>query len=816
MLLADIAKVLGLGLSHELGLRPVSELLYDTRRLQHPDEALYAALKGNRDGHAYIEEAYHAGVRIFLVNEQAVLPHLPDAIWLKVSDPLRALQQVAKAYRQLLKQPLVGITGSNGKTVVKEWLYHLLQSEMKVERSPRSYNSQLGVALSLWQLSPLGDLALIEAGISTKYEMRYLKEIIDPQFGIFTGIGAAHDEGFENRTEKILEKLTLFENCQAFVYPADHELLHKTIADWSKDHPGVKAISWSVHQTDADLYFPVEIEGNHCKIIFENQSLVIPFNDQASIENACSCLAFLSMINCWPLNLNALMANLPVIEMRLQVLKAINQCELINDSYSNDLNSLAVALNFINKRSNPQQQILVLSRVSEAEHQPDKLQEMAALCRQNSPEHLILVGENWPAILPDFGAVNLCIVPNIKAVWPYLLGLKFQGQTILLKGSRKMGFEWLAGKLQEQVHETMLEIDLSALEQNYKQIKQLVGPNVKVMAMVKAGAYGAGANALAQSLQSAGCDYLAVAYTDEGALIRQQGISLPIMVMNARNEHFTKVFDYGLEPVIYDFHILEQLINNLNSSGVTQIGIHLEFDTGMNRLGFDAAEVEMLAQKLKFESRIKVCSVFSHLAGADDAEHDGFTLLQIANFEKICDHLKSLQIDIPLRHLLNSPGILRFPQASFEMVRAGLLLYGINPTNMRGNWMPVATFSTSITQIRLLKSGDSVGYGRKGLMTKEGKIAVIPVGYADGFHRILSNGRGHVWLNGKVAPIIGNICMDMTMIDVSEIDCKIGDRVELFGRNKSIEILATEANTIPYEILSSISQRVRRVYWKEG
>lgn len=794
--------------------RVIRHLTYDSRRITEPEHTLFFALSGQRDGHDFLDEAYNAGVRAFVVQEGHPLPDLAGADWIRVPSPLEALQAIASFHREKLKYPLCGITGSNGKTVVKEWLFHLLLDKKNTARSPKSYNSQIGLPLSVWQLAPHKDLGLIEAGISESGEMAVLEKILKPEYGIFTSIGAAHDAGFGSRGEKIREKLRLFESVEWLVYPSDHADLDEEVNGWATGK-NVRLIPWS-KSGGRGLAFRVAERENGATISYDAHTFPIPFGDAASIENACTCLAFLVALEVPLEGLQEAFASLPSIDMRLQLKTGLFNSQLINDAYSADLSSLEIALQFLHKQTGKTRNTVILSSLTEPGMANEGLwSALRVLFRAYGVDQLLAVGRDYFQHRPDLG-VPTRYFESTASLLHQLDPKEFKEEFVLIKGQRNFAFEQVVKHLEAKVHETVLEINLNALENNFRYYREKAGPGVKVMAMVKAQGYGSGSLEIAHQLQLSGADYLAVAYTDEGIDLRRRGISLPIMVMNAQRDSLAECIEFQLEPAVYDFDLLSFLQNTLNETGHTSASIHLEFDTGMHRLGFESSDISQLLTTLHADSRLNVASVFSHLAAADEARHDDYTLQQVKTFLDIKAGMLEGLDQPPLFHILNTAGIERFPQHAFDMVRPGIGLYGIQATEDPNSRLePVASLKARISQIRELETGETVGYSRKGVLDRKSRVAVISVGYADGFRRNLSNGIGWVWINGFQAPVLGNVCMDMTMVDVSDIPCKEGDTVEVFGKNLPIETLARQAGTIPYEIITGISSRVNRVYWRE-
>ncbi|MBI1221092.1 MAG: bifunctional UDP-N-acetylmuramoyl-tripeptide:D-alanyl-D-alanine ligase/alanine racemase [Bacteroidetes bacterium] len=792
--------------------RELKHLSFDSRRIVDPEHTLFFALDGERDGHEFVDEVYQSGVRVFIVKKGHRLPLLPEAWIIPTSNPLLALQKIAGSYRQTLKYPLVGITGSNGKTVVKEWLNHLLTAKMKIGRSPKSYNSQLGLPLSIWQLEPEAALGLIEAGISRSGEMDKLEDVLKPEFGILTGIGSAHDEGFPSRLDKTLEKLSLFRHAKWLVYPYEQEIIREALPLWKEGRP-IRKISWGTHSA-ADLVFSLEEGKQESTIRWENNTFHVPFNDKASLENACTCLAFLIAWGQDPVAYQEQFSGLPGIDMRLQLLQGQFQSRLINDAYSADLSSLEIALQFMKKQAGQMKKTLILSSL-QAENGPDpQWGSLRALLEAYQINRLILIGKDFFELRPDLGLPAICF-ESTEQFLQQIDPQHFRDEMVLIKGRRDHHFERIVKLLEAQVHETQLEIDLNALESNYRVFRNKVTPDVRVMAMVKAQGYGSGSLEIARVLQNAGAEYLAVAYTDEGIHLRRNGVALPIMVMNAQRDSLAECIDYELEPVVYTFSFLEYLKKTLDQTGLTEAKIHLEFDTGMHRLGFQEVDALELMRAVRSDGRLAVASVFSHLAASDEGQHDGYTQMQFERFQRIRLLIQGENFH-PLFHILNTAGILRFPEMALDMIRPGIGLYGIDAGDgLAAELIPVATLKARLSQLRMLKKGETVGYGRKGVLKEDTLVGVVSIGYADGFRRCLSNGAGKVWIKGHLAPVIGNVCMDMTMVNLNGIDCQAGDPVEIFGRNLPIETLARMADTIPYEIITGISNRVNRLYFRE-
>jgi len=820
--LAEIAEICGGKLIHPINCsQQIQHIVIDSRKIISEQLALFVALKGKRNSGIFsVEEAYQLGIRYFLINEEEM--HLlqfdafPDAGFLLCKNTLDSLQVLAKYHREQFKIPVIGITGSNGKTIVKEWLFHLLHKQLKIVRSPKSYNSQIGVPLSVLHLHKTDELGIFEAGISEANEMHFLEKIIQPEIGIFTYLGDAHQAGFKSKKEKIAEKFRLFEKCKFVVACIDQEELLAYIENETKH---LNFITWSKTQKDASLQFDISIQNNSTSIS-ENklkQAIYIPYTDEASINNACTCFAtLLAFSKTYNWNLHDCIPRfneLPALDMRLQLIEGSRQCLLINDSYSADIDSFKIALDFLTQHKGALQSICIVSDFIDSGKSVSNLnQEISSLIAQKQIDLFIGVGETIGSHKKLFPK-NALFFEDTPQLSAYLKEHLFQQSIILLKGARRFEFEKINQLLAKQIHQTTFEINLNALVHNLNCYRNLLPPNIKTMGMVKAFSYGTGSFEIARTLALNKIDYLTVAYADEAVVLRNAGIKTPIMVMNIEPSSFDTIFNYNLEPEIYQFELLKELI--LFAKG-EEFGIHLEIDTGMKRLGFDANQIASLIALLKENLNIRIKSVFTHLAASDETEHDEFTQRQISQFEKLANQISDA-FDYPiLKHCLNSSGITKFPNAHFDMVRLGIGLYGIDPSaQIQNNLQVIGNLKTIISQIRTLEAGESVGYGRKGKVNKPTKIAIVAIGYADGLNRLLSNGNGYMSIHGKKASIIGNICMDMTMLDITEIECKVGDEVIVFGNSPSIQEIAKQVNSIPYEVLTGISQRVKRVYFFE-
>ncbi len=810
--------------------RVIDWLLTDSRSLSFPEATLFFALATKRnDGARYIPELYLRGVRNFVLSEEALCQMeqegafggiQPDANYLVVSHPLKALQKLAERHRSRFQIPVIGITGSNGKTVVKEWLNQLLGSDRQTVRSPRSYNSQIGVPLSVWRMDEQAELAIFEAGISEPGEMKELESIIKPTIGILTNIGGAHQENFFSLQDKCMEKLTLFKDCDVVIYNGDDEFISDCV---SRSLLSAREIAWSRKDMERPLFISKVEKGEDCtrinyRYLDMDNSYTLPFIDDASIENSLHCLAACLYLMLPAERIAERMAHLEPVGMRLEVKEGKNGCLLINDSYNSDLVSLDIALDFLYRRSlsNNLKRTLILSDILESgQNAPMLYREVEELLESRHVERIIGVGKELCEHADRFG-IEKAFFPDTEALLLALQkgALRLENEIVLIKGARRFGFETLAEVLEKKVHETILEVNLGAMVENLNHYRSMLRPGVKMTCMVKASAYGAGSYEIAKTLQEHRVDYLAVAVADEGSELRKAGITTNILIMNPEMTAFKTMFDYHLEPEVYSFHLLDALVREAEKQGITNYPIHIKIDTGMHRLGFLPDEIPALVERLKAQDAVIVRSVFSHLVGSDSAQFDDFTRRQISVFESASGQLQAAFSHKILRHICNSAGIERFPEAQFDMVRLGIGLYGINPTD-NAVMHNVSSLYTTILQIHDVPQADTVGYSRKGVLIRPSRIAALPIGYADGLNRHLGNGHAFCLVNGQRAPYVGNICMDVCMIDVTGIDCKEGDRVEIFGDHLPVTVLSDALDTIPYEVLTSISTRVKRVYYQD-
>ncbi|MFI5163805.1 MAG: bifunctional UDP-N-acetylmuramoyl-tripeptide:D-alanyl-D-alanine ligase/alanine racemase [Bacteroidia bacterium] len=827
----DIARILN-GTIHGNGNPDavIRHLLIDSRSLASAETSLFFALKGERhDGHKFLADSFQKRVRNFVVSELPQdISQYKDCNFILVKDTLSALQNLCANHRKKFNIPVLGITGSNGKTIVKEWLYQLMQEApdagagtgKSIVRSPKSYNSQVGVPLSVWLMSEENNLAIFEAGISKPDEMEKLEPIIAPTIGLITNIGQAHDENFLNSKQKIREKLKLFVHAGTLIFNRDNLELNDEIVGNSVMKK-LNLFTWS-KKAKANLQIgKVTKDGNETELqgIFNNEfiRIKIPFIDEASIENAIHCWAVMLFLGYPNKTIADRMPRLSPVAMRLELKEGINNCSVINDSYNSDLGSLAIALDFLNQQKQHPKKTLVLSDILQSgKNEIELYAEVANLVKEKGISRIIGIGEAISRQEKQFTGERSFFKATDEFLSAYN-GNLFNNETILLKGARAFQFEKISQLLQQKAHETVLEINFDSLVHNLNYYRSKLAPNTKMMAMVKAFSYGSGGFEIANVLQYHHVDYLAVAYADEGIELRKSGITLPIMVMNPEEPSYDAMLNHDLEPEIFSFRVLKLFDDAVKRSGKTEpFPIHVKLDTGMHRLGFEDKDVNELAVRIANSKFLQVRSVFSHLAGSDEEQHDEFTRLQIKKFGEMSEVIRS-RFNYPiLRHILNSAGIVRFPGAQFEMVRLGIGLYGIgaNETEQQ-HFKNVSTLKTTISQIKNISAKDSIGYSRKFVAQKDMRIATVPIGYADGLSRRLSNGKGKMTVKGVQAPIAGNVCMDMCMLDVTNISCAEGDEVIVFGEQYPIYLLAKDMDTIPYEVFTGISRRVKRVYFHE-
>ena len=817
----------------------ISWLLTDSRSLCFPEETLFFALRTQRnDGHRYIDDLYRRGVRQYVVEK--VPEHYeslyPDANFLRVPNTLAALQRLAERHRDEFlsgvnggaerKVPIVGITGSNGKTMVKEWLYQLLLPSQKIVRSPRSYNSQIGVPLSVWLLNEQTEVGIFEAGISQPGEMSALRDIIQPTIGVLTSLGAAHQENFRSMEEKCMEKLELMHDTEAMVYCSDNDIVSRCIR--RMQYKGEK-IAWSRYDEKVAFFIKeIATKESDTSITYvyqeEENSYTIPFIDEASIENAITCAAVALRLGLTPGQLADRMPLLEPVAMRLEVKEGQRGCVLINDSYNSDVNSLDIALDFMQRRCqqpmangrHPKCKTLILSDIYQSGTSAEALYaQVSELAVKRGVERFIGIGPELTAQADRIQVTEKAFFTDVRHFLSSDIFAGLHDEIILLKGARSFGFDQITEQLEQKVHETILEVNLNAMVENLNHFRSFLKPETKMVCMIKADGYGAGAVEIAKTLQEHRVDYLAVAVADEGVTLRKAGITANIMIMNPEMTAFKTMFDYDLEPEVYSFRLMDALIKAARKEGITGWPVHVKFDTGMHRLGFDPVnDIDELIERLKHQNAIIPRSVFSHFVGSDSDGFDDFSAKQFALFDEGSKKLQAAFGHKILRHMDNSAGIEHFPERQMDMCRLGIGLYGVDP---RDNHIlhTVSTLKTTILQLRHVPAGETVGYSRKGKIERDSVIAAIPIGYADGLNRHLGNRHCYCLVNGQKAEYVGNICMDVAMIDVTDIPCAEGDQVEIFGEHLPVTVLSDTLDTIPYEVLTGVSNRVKRIYFQD-
>lgn len=791
----------------------IQDFILDSRKAKHFHHHLYIALNGpHHDGHKFILELYQKGVRNFLINCDTInTKDFPDANFLMVDDTLKAFQSIAKNHRLKSVIPTIGITGSNGKTILKEWLNTCLQQRFKICKNPKSYNSQVGVCLSVLGLQKGDEIGLFEAGISQKGEMEKLQKIIQPTVGIFTNIGQAHSENFDSLEEKVKEKMKLFSETEKLIYCKDHPTIHRVaslinipiLITWSRKDPSAFLFVKSIKKTAEQSVLKITHE--HTEKVFS-----IPFCDEASIENCLHLICTLLIFNLDELEIQNRLMQLQPLAMRLELKEAKGNSLLINDAYSSDLDSLVIALDFLQQQSGNAKKIAILSDLDETGIPKNELfPKLSKLLISYEIEQMIGIGKHFKEFSNLFS--NSSCYTDAEEFIASIPNLNLEKSAILLKGARRFQFENIAKVLEHKNHETVLEVNLNALSENYHYFKSLLKKETKVMAMVKAFSYGNGTYEIAHHLEYHNADYLAVAYVDEGIALRKKGIRTRIMVLNPNSSQFTQLIEHCLEPEIYNLNQLNLLQYELKKRNLTNYPIHLKLDTGMWRLGFEKSEIKEVCTWLLKQKELCLASVFSHLSSSEKTEDKKFTQTQITTFSSICEEITSYIKTPFLKHILNSSGIRNYPEAQFDMVRLGIGLYGIGSDKLQN----CSALKSVISQIKEVPKGESIGYNRAYYADKNIRIGIIPIGYADGLSRGLSNGKGNVLIQGKKVALIGNVCMDMCMVDLSNVKAEEGDEVIIWNSQNHILEMANTLKTIPYEILTNISQRVKRVFLQE-
>jgi len=797
----------------------ISYIITDSRSVSYPEKSLFVAISGNNhNGHNYITSLYQQGVRCFLVEQNYVIDdQLKDANYIIADNTLSCFQNLVANKRSRYNCPVVGITGSNGKTIVKEWISQLIGNSKVIVRSPKSYNSQIGVPLSVWQLNKHTEVAVFEAGISQKGEMEKIAHVIAPTIGLITNIGAAHQENFTSRKDKLKEKLKLFEQSELIIYSTDVPFVDEGVR---KTYPDKKILRWGVKSDNELVVSKRSISSLKTELDLkwqgENFSVQLPFIDEVSYENAMNAIAVLLHLGYTSDYIKAAVQKLVPVAMRMELKEGINNCVLVNDSYNSDISSLGLSLDFLIQQSQNSNIVrtLILSDIYQSGIDEEVLcKQINELLKQKGISRLIGVGEMLKKHAASFD-LESSFYTSTTELLNSISQNSFKNGAILIKGSRNFEFEQVSEFLEKKHHQTRLEINLNALVDNLNYFRSKLNESTKVLAMVKAFSYGSGSFEIANVLQHQKIDYLGVAFADEGIELRKSGVSVPIIVMNPEAKSFPAMIEYQLEPEIYSFKVLKEFTTELKKDGLTQYPIHIKLDTGMNRLGFIYSELDELKTLLKSSEEVRVKSMFSHLVGSDEEQFDDFTLNQINTFDKATKELKDALGYSFIRHILNTSGILRFTDYQFDMVRVGIGMYGIGGVDQK-NLRCVTSFKSYISQIREVKAHETIGYGRKGNLAYDSDIAIVPVGYADGLNRKLGNGVGRLMINNQLATIVGNICMDMCMVDVTGLNAKEGDEVQIFGKDQPVEDIAKALVTIPYEVFTSISRRVKRIYYYE-
>lgn len=799
-------------------------VLIDSRKLIFPAQSIFFAIKGRlTDGHHFVDTLYQQGVRHFVLSDSVPVENYPNASFIISPNVIQVLQEYAHYHRAQFELPILAITGSNGKTILKEWLSQLLEQDYSLVKSPKSYNSQIGVPLSVLAINQQHNLAIFEAGISQVGEMQTLQNILKPTIGVFTNIGKAHASGFSSLEQKINEKLLLFKGATILIYSINHPLVHQKITE-TFAHSNTRLWSWGASVTaKIPIYTQTRTNKTLVQIHWEGKivRLSIPFTNAAAIENCLHSMATLLYLGIPIQELEQRIKRLRDIPMRLELKEGINHSQIIDDSYNNDLEGLKIALDFLqqkHKTSPDYSKTLILSDIPEFKNQ-EQYQAIAHLLQEHQIQKFIGIGPILSNVQAYFKAISETYFFETTNDFIAALGfnISFYQESILLKGARAFEFERIAQQLKKRIHGTILEINLEAVRNNLQIYKNQLLPSTKMMVMVKASAYGSGSQEIAQLLQYNHVDYLGVAYVDEGVALRKRGIQLPIMVMNSAAYEFEILCKHRLEPVVYSFSMLNDFLQFLNTKTPSSpYPIHLELDTGMHRLGFVANEIpELLSILAQQQELLDIKGIFSHLAASDDSQHESFSKQQIRTFQEIAQEIEQGLGVQSIKHVLNSAGITRFPEHQFDMVRLGIGLYGIDPNQQLSLLQNVLCLKTSIAQIKVLDSKETVGYSRKGTLQQPSRIAILSIGYADGFLRAFGNGKAQVKIQQQLAPTIGNICMDMCFVDISHIpEAKEGDEVIVFDKREMIQALATVLETIPYEILTNISDRVPRIFYE--
>lgn len=815
---SDIARITGGNLTGPEDLA-VAELLTDSRQVSFAEDTAFVAIRGvNRDGHQFIDSVFRKGIRVFIVEG---LPEnvdfYPDAAFIVADNTVRALQLLAAEKRHAFESTVIAVTGSTGKTIVKEWLADVLSRCSPVVRSPKSYNSQIGVPLSVWKLDNKFKYGIFEAGISKPGEMENLRKIIDPEIGIITNIGDAHNENFSGYEEKACEKLKLFLNASTIIYSRDHKVINEILLNDSK-FSRKNLIDWSFRDGNAKVFVKrqkLNDDQTQLEVYYGDTSVLfdISFTDRASIENAVTVATTCLAIGIDPQVIRKGLSGLVSVAMRMEIKSGINNCQLIEDYYNSDPGSLGMALEYIRSQNTKKTTLILSDFIQSGRDESDLYSEVAGLVRKAGINkfigigHVLMRNSSWFDDESSFFYSTDDFINNFKSK-------DFWNEVILLKGARVFELERIAKLLEQQAHITVLEINLDAISHNLNEFRRYLNPGTRIMAMVKAFAYGNGPAEIASLLEYQGISYLGVAYTDEGVELRKAGVNMPVMIMNPEVSSANTIIQNNLEPEIFSISSLEKFADSASKYGLYNYPVHLKIDTGMHRLGFLPDDAVKAASRIKELPCLRIVSVFSHLAVSENPEFDNFTRRQVELFRTTSEKIRSIVGYSFLRHILNTSGIVRFPEYQFDMVRPGIGIYGAG--NFTGLFLKqVSRFKTKISQVKKIPAGEPVGYGCADISHAERTIAILPVGYADGLNRRLGNRKGNLFIRGSRVPLIGNICMDMCMVDISGLEAAEGDEAEIFGNNITINEIAEQCDTIPYEILTSIPGRVKRVFYRE-
>ncbi len=815
---SDIAGIVGGKLTGKPDLF-VTELLTDSRQSNFSSGLAFFAIRGvNHDGHKFINQLYNRGIRVFIIE---ILPadinNYSGSAFILVANTIEALQDIAAFKRKQFAGAVIAVTGSAGKTIVKEWLADILALTMPVVRSPKSYNSQVGVPLSVWKLDTPYKVGIIEAGISRPGEMERLKKVINPDIGVITNIGDAHQENFPDLKTKAAEKIRLFYNASSIVYCSDHKIIHELISG-SKSLKTKKLVDWSFENKHASVYVKKKISASgktKVEIKFKDINILfmIPFVDRASVENAIMVTAVCLSSGIDPEVIRKGLAGLVSVAMRMELKSGINGCQLIEDYYNSDPGSLGMALEYLNSQNNRKTTLILSDFVQSGRNEKELYSEVGKLIKQTGIDRFIGIGKALMDNSLNFKEGSRFYFSTDEFIRNFNTG-DFRNETILLKGARYFEFEKISMVLEQQVHQTVLEINLDAVAHNLNEFRRHLSNSTRIMAMVKAFAYGAGSSEIASLLEYHRVDYLAVAYADEGVELREAGVTLPVMVMNPESSAFDLMIRHNLEPEIFSIPLLRKFADIASRHGLVEYPVHIKIDSGMHRLGFMENEKDELISLLKTSESLKVISIFSHLAASEDPVYDNFTHKQVNVFLRAASSIQKALGYPVMRHILNSSGIVRFPDYQFDMVRPGIGIYGIGNFG-NYNLRPAGRFITRISQVKLIPAGEPVGYGCADVSDNDRSIAILPVGYADGLNRKLGNRKGNLFIKNTRVPLIGNVCMDMCMVDITSLKASEGDDVEIFGENIRVEEIAEKCETIPYEILTSIPARVKRVFYRQ-